>query len=240
MPFTINDAKPFLAEQAHKQTDASAGSEADLTLRRWIVRAIRYMQRFDFECWREEFSLTLTADDYQYQYTDTVWPTAALTRPLRFDGNSIRYADTYLQWVPTIHRLDERLGGPNWKQSGNGTPTLVTELSQGIIIGQRPSSSFVADYPLLRGYYYRGEDTTGSGFETTNLAMYDDFFEHLLSLSLVFALQQEDETEFQAMLQYWVRHDLVEMRGYDHVPVDDEPIPSPGWALWVEGSEHTF
>ena len=109
MPFTINNVLPYIAEQAHKNPDASSGSETDTTLLRWVLRAIRFMQRYDFECWREQWSLTLTAGTYQYAYADAVWASAAaLTRPLRIDGNSVglNASDSVLEWVPTIRRID--------------------------------------------------------------------------------------------------------------------------------------
>lgn len=243
MPFTINNVLPYVAEQAHKNPDASSGSETDTTLLRWVLRAIRFMQRYDFECWREQWSCTLTAGTYQYNYTDTVWAGAALARPLRIDGNSIRLnaTDQYLEWVPSIQRLDERLGG-QWKDSGtaNGSPTLATEMSQALIIGVKPSSTFVTNYSPLRGYYYRAEDLSSSGYRTTDLAMYDDFMEHLINLACVFAFQQTDDTEFRTQLQFWLERDLPEMRAYDHVPMDDEPIPAPAWAAYVDGAEDTF
>lgn len=243
MPFTINNVIPYVAEQAHKNPDATSGSETDTTLLRWVLRAIRFMQRYDFECWREQWALTLTAGTYQYNYTDTVWTAAALTRPLRIDGNSIRLnaSDQNLGWVPSIQRMDEHLGGA-WKDSGtgNGSPSLATEMSQALIIGVKPSQSFITSYSPLRGYYYMGEDLSSANYRTTNLAMYDDFEEHLINLALVFAMQQTDDTEFRTMLQFWLQNDLVEMRGYDHVPVDDEPIPAPSWAAYVDGADDTF
>ena len=81
MPFSIDDCKPYVLEAAHKNVSASSGSVTDVSARRWLERAIRYMQRFDFECWRNEFTLTLTAEDYHYLYTDAVWTGGAAPPP---------------------------------------------------------------------------------------------------------------------------------------------------------------
>ena len=242
MPFSIDDCKPYVLEAAHKNVSASSGSVTDVSARRWLERAIRYMQRFDFECWRNEFTLTLTAEDYHYLYTDAVWTAAALTRPLRLDGNSIRYGGTNLLWRPTIQRLDEELGGPDWKDSATsgGTPQYVTEMRQGLVLGAKPGSSFVTGNPTLRGYCYRGEDLSTVGYEATDLMMYDDFQEHLINLACVFAFQQVDDTEYRTQLDFWLNRDLVEMRGYDHGPVDDEPIPAPEWAANVDGNDDAY
>lgn len=244
MPFSINDIKPTIAEQAHKNSLAATGSTTDTSLTRWIVRAVRHMQHYDFECWRNEFILTVAADDYHYLYTDAVWQGAALVRPLRLDGNSIRASGQRqpLLWAPSINRIDEILGG-QWKEvaaDGGGTPSYVTEMAQGLIVAAVPDAAFVAAHPTLRGYYYRGEDLSTSGYEDLDLKMYDDFRVHLENLALVFALQQGDDTEFRSLLQHWDQYELPEMRGYDHAISDDEPIQGPSWAGDVDGSEDTF
>jgi len=195
------------------------------------------MQKYDFECWRNEFALSLTGLTYQYPYTSAVWSGAALTRPLRFDGNSVRYQSTHLRLVPSISRIDEMLGAA-WKDSADGgTPRYVTEMAQSMVFGARPSLAFVVTNPTVAGYYYRGEDLSTDGYESANLAMYDDFRPYLEELALVFALQQVDDTEFRTMLQQWDKLTLPEMRGYDHIPVDDEPISAPSWASDVDGNE---
>lgn len=245
MSFTVSDMKPYVAAQAHKNVRAAAGSTSDNDVERWILRAIRFAQRHDFECWRAEFQLDLTAGTYLYPYSSAVWNGSALTRPLRLDGSDegVGYGSSqYLKWVATIKRMDEVLGGHSWKRdtTKRGTPNYFSEMQQSLVIGVPPSQDFIDTNPSLYGYYYRGEDLSTSGFEDVALAAYDDFFEHLVNLSLVFATQQEDDTEFNTLLQYWLQHDLVEMRGYDHVSSDDEPIPAPPFATYVEGSDHTW
>jgi hypothetical protein len=244
MSFTINDIKDTVAAQAHRPTGSASGSVTDSHLNRWITRAIRKMQQYDFDCWRNEFTLTMSQDVYHYLYTDTAWSGAALVRPLRLDGNSIRPAGQSrpLQWTDTIQRIDEVLGG-QWKEvgtDGGGTPTYVTEMAQGLIVGAVPDSSFIATSSTMRGYYFRGEDLSTSGYEDLALKMYDDFRVYLEELALVYSLQQEDDSEFRSLLQYWESATLPNMRGYDHVIRDDEPIPPPGWAMDVHGNEDTF
>ena len=235
MSITVTDLKTVVAAQAHKVLSLT---DHDTAVESWVLRAIRYAQRFDFECWRQEFSLTLTALTYVYPYASAIWPAAALTRPLRLDGDSLEYGDnSSLAFQQSATFLDNALGGPAWKRSATGgTPQYFTERAQSLIIGARPSTEFVADHPLLYGYYYRGEVLSGSGFEDLDLAMYDDFYEHIVTLALVFALQQEDDTTFQTQLQYWLQHDLPLMRGYDHIIEEDEEVPAPEWALYVEGT----
>ena len=240
MAITVTQIKTHVTEQAHKDLGATSGSADDNTVERWVLRAIRYMQRYDFECWRNEFSLTLSAETYNYPYASAIWTAAALTRPLRIDGSdgAVGYGTSqWLKWKPTIKEIDVALGGHSWKRIGSGTPTYFSQMGQSLILGCRPSSDFVASYPTLYGYYYRGEDLSSSGFEDNDLAMYDDFFEHVINLAMVFALQQTDDSEFRTQLQYWLQSDLVEMRGYDHVPSDDEPIPPPPFARLVDGVE---
>ncbi len=237
MSVTVADIKTVVASQLHKDLTAT---EDDSSVEIWVLRALRHMQRHDFECWREEFRLALTAGTYEYPYTSTVWGAsgseAALVRPLRIDGNSVRYSGTNLIWRESMYDMDIALGSPRWKDgNNNGTPLYVTEKSQGLIIGAPPDQNFVDSNPAMQGYYFRGEDLKTSGFEDVALAMYDDFFEHAVNLSNVFGMQQEDDTEFRAMLQFWNQNDLVEMRSYDHAPRSDEPIQMPSWGLYVEG-----
>uniref|UniRef100_A0A6M3KKS5 Uncharacterized protein n=1 Tax=viral metagenome TaxID=1070528 RepID=A0A6M3KKS5_9ZZZZ len=235
MGFTCSDIKTPLAQRTHKLASVT---DHNTSLKEWIKSAVRYAQRFDFECWKEEFSLTLTPLTYAYAYAGTVWPTAALTRPLRIDGDSIEDGNGgRIEHAKSMNFLDAILGGPEWKRSATGgAVTHWTSRGQSIIVGTRPSTAYVTDHPLFYGYYYRGEDLTSASYETTSLAMYDDFFEHILSLAEVFGSKQEDDTTFQANLQYWLQHDLPEMRGYDHVPEEDEPIPAPEWATYIEGT----
>ena len=241
---TITDIKAHVFEQSHKDSSASAGSTDDNTVERWILRAIRYMQRHDFECWRNEFEVALTAGTYRYLYTDAAWngDSTALVRPLRLDGNSVRYGKSLLKWAPSIRALDERMGGPSWKDSDDdgGTPSWVSEMGGGLVIAGKPIQAFIDVNASLKGYYYKGEDLSTSGFENLGLAMYDDFFEHIVNLALVFAMQQTDDSEFRTLLGDWRNNDLVEMRGYDHVSSDDESVPAPLWATFVDGAQHTY
>lgn len=240
MSFTIDDVRTHVLEQAHKNVSAVSGSVTYNSATRWIQRAIRHFQTHDFDCWKQEFILTLTAGTYIYPYTSAVWPTAALTRPLRLDGDSIRPygARDPLIWVDSVQRMDEYLGGGQWKELGTtGTIDYVSERAQSIITGPAPDAAFIADSPTLRGYYFRGEDVSDTD---ANLAMYDDFFEPLTELSLVFGTQQVDDTEFRTLLQLWEDRHLTELRGYDHVRRADEPIQAPSWARYVDDAEDVF
>jgi len=225
MAFSIDDIRPPVAEELHKETSLTAEA---LTVNRWIFRAIRGIQRLDFECWKNEPELTLTPGTYRYPYTSSIWTAAALTRPLRIDGNSFRYGDTSLVWRESIGRIDRFLGGASWKDStaSGGSPQYITEMGQAIIVGKKPDTTFVTANPTLKGYYFRGEDLSDT---TADLAMYDDLQEYVIDLAKIIGAHQEDDNAIGLLVNQWVQRHEVEMRAYDHAPREEEPIQSPSW-----------
>jgi len=245
MAFAPSDVRSHVGGRVHKDVSSSTGDDyTDVTL--WIVQAARYLQRVnDWTCHKEEFSLTLTASTYIYPFSSAVWSSAALTRPRKIQGDSIRPIGTNnnLRWVDEIEEIGRLLGG-QWRDSATGdvVPKYATSRSNSLIVAGKPSAAFIADFATLEGYYFQSEqlDTSSTDWETTDFAFHEDFFMDLVDLSVTFGLQQEDESEFRTMLQQWNQVRLPELRGYDETPHSDEQLETVGWYGSVEGETYIY
>ena len=226
---TPTDVKVIVAARGHKDV-STAGTDDDTHVNYWLRQAIRYVQQVnDWPCHKTIFSITLTADDYDYDLT------TLLTRFRKIDGSSVRSNKRFYAWVDEIEEIDAQLG-PAWKDSasGGGTPQFASLMGQQLILAQKPDAAFVASNPTVDGYYFMGEDVTSASWLTTELKLYEDFFDDIIEMALIYGLQQEDDSEFRSQMSYWVNHRLPGLRGYDPTVLSNEVISGPD--LWVEGS----
>ena len=243
MPYAPEDIRDHIGDRTHKDVDDS-GTDDYVHVTRWMVQAGRHLQRVnDWSCHKEEFSLTLSEGVYKYAYAAAVWGGAALVRPRKFQGDSIRPVNTKrtLKWRDEIEEIDRGLGG-QWRDSAtaNTTPQFVSMMGNQLIVAGKPSAGFIADFATLEGYYYLSEDfvTSGDDWETTDFKFYDDFFMDHVDLCIIFGMQQEDESEFRTMLAHWDRTRLPELRGYDPTPHSDEQLNRVGWV--AEGENRIY
>ena len=230
---TPTQIKTAVALRAQKDISQS-GSDDDDDVKSAVISAIRHITGScgqDWPCQKKEFTLSssttpaLTAGTYAYAMRTLL---SDFRKP---QSDSIRYGNTLLEWVDQIEEIDRRLG-PQWKDSSasNGTPRYVTMLNNNLILAGKPSSSFVSNE--VKGYYYAREALSTSDsatWLTTDLMLYEDLFFFVVELSLVFLLQQEDDSNFTALLQVWEQKHLVELRGYDESPHSDERLEAPLW-----------
>ena len=233
---TITDLLTSVGYQAHRSSGiADAVSDDYLDAKRWVERAIRFMQTVnDWTCHKAEFELNttdapaLTAGTYLYnmrtRYSDF----------RKIQGDSLHYGSRGLAWIDEIEEVDRHLGR-QWRLSAtaNGTPSIVTRMGNDLVIGRKPSAEFLTANPGIYGYYYKNEDLDAV---TTDLLFDEDFYEPLVDVAMIFALQQQDDAEFRTQLDYWTRQRLPEVRGYDPSPHSDEPIATVDWAENIEGS----
>jgi hypothetical protein len=228
MAFKGSDIRSAVSDRVHKNIDQT-GTRAYTQATRWIQQGVRYLQGVnDWACHKNEFSLTLANDDYDYAFSASSWPTAALTRPRKLQGDSIRYGSHFLEWKDQVEEID-RLLGPQWKDSAttSATPRYATTYANQLVIAPKPSSAFVTANSLLNGYFFQGEDVTSTNWEDSDLVFYEDLFMPLVDICNIFGMHQEDESALNIMLQRWERLELPNVRGYDFVLHSDEPIEVP-------------
>jgi hypothetical protein len=239
MSFTAQEVMASIAVRAHKDI-STAGSDDDLDVKEWVKQAIRHIQKADdWRCQKINFSLTtattpaLTAGTYAYAL-----PTL-IPRYRKLLGNSVRYGGHGLDWKENSEDIDDALG-PQWKDgSKSGSPGCVTVVGNDLWVAPNPSDAFITANGAtgISGYCYTGEDvasTTAGGdaadWEDVALRFPDDFYMEVVDVAMIFALQTEDDSDFQTLLNQWERIGLTRLRGYDEVPLTDEQVPLPIWA----------
>ena len=193
--------------------------------------AVRYLQRVnDWDCHKDDWSLTastspaLTAGTYKYDM-----------RTLKTDFRKLQAGAVY--WGDNSSRMEfheqveeiDRVMGPQWKRTSanNGNPVLAAMMGQQLILAPKPSQAWITANAEIYGYYYKAESLTTVG---ATLLFYEDFFEPLTEISLIYLLQQEDDADFRSLLQHWEQSRLQEMRGYDPSPQSTQQVAVPPWA----------
>jgi len=232
MSFSGQDIMGSVAVRAHKDI-STAGSDDDLDTKEWVKQAILHVQKADdFRCHKAAFSLTtattpaLTAGTYAYALR------TLLSDYRKLQGDSLRYGTHGIGWCEGPEAIDETLG-PEWKDgTESGAPDYATIVGNNLWLGPNPSASWITDYGVagVRGYYFRGEDVTSANWEDADLLFGDDFYTEVVEVSLIYALQTEDDSTFQTLLQQWEAVGLTRLRGYDEVPLGNEPVRAPRWA----------
>jgi hypothetical protein len=193
--------------------------------------AVRYLQGVnDWSCHKAMWSLTasttpaLTAGTYEYAMR-------TLNSDFRkIQADAIHWGNngTPLFFYDEIEEFGRRIG-PEWKRSAtaNGSPELATMMGQSLVIGPKPSQAWITINGEIHGYYYRAESLTTVG---ATLLMYEDFFEALVEVALIYLLNQEDDSDFRALLQHWEQSRLQELRGYEPSPQSTEQVSTTAWA----------
>lgn len=236
MSFTAQNIMDSVANRAHKVINTQ-GSDDELEVREWVKQAILYLQGVeDWRSHKDDFSITtsttpaLVAETYKYAMR------TLLTLFRKLQGDSVRYARIFLAWKETPEDIDRALG-PNWKDADqSGVPRCVTMMKNNLILAPKPSQSWIDAQGAagLHGYCYLGDDvfttTEGSEWWDQTLLFDQDLYMPLVNVSLIFATQTDDDSNFQTLLQNWEQNELTRLRGYDDVPMSEEQLKAPGWA----------
>lgn len=235
---TIAELKTALAWRAHKDI-STANSDDDVEVELAVTTAIRYVSDVeDWECHKGLFTLTssttpaLAGGTYEYALPTLVVDFRKL------QGDSVRYGNNLLEWVSSMEEIDRRIG-PAWKDGGSdGTPSMVTFRARNLVLAVPPSADWVTANGSsgVQGYYYvqeKIEDRSGDtadDFLAEELLFPEGFFEEILEVALIMMMQVEDDSNYLSMLQIWNQRGLTRLRGYDEVPLTNEPVRMPQWA----------
>lgn len=231
MSFTGQDVMNSVANRGHKAI-TTPGSDDEIEVKEWVKQAIRYVQKADdWSCHKDDWSITtsttpaLTAGTYKYNMV-------TLKSDFRkLQGDSVRFARSPVSWYETPEDLDRKFG-PDWKDgSETGVPRACSYMGNQLILTPNPSQDWIdQNSGGLHGYYYKSEDVTSADWEDSALLMFEDFFMDVVDVALIFALQTEDDSNFQKLLNDWEQVGLTRLRGYDPVPLSDEQLRAPAWA----------
>ena len=186
----------------------------------WTAMGLRAIVRAAPWSWlRRTIEITLVGDTYEYAFSDFA------SDLFRLDAKSIRYGgkDDYLEWG-AIESVDDVLG-PDWKDSGTdaGTPEYVTRFGNNIWVAKKPSDDFVASYPILYGYGWRNEPSSGE------LYLPDPYFEVAVEASLAYGWYEEDDPRAQEKLAHLHRVLLPEMMGAQLDINAGDRLQEPAW-----------
>lgn len=236
MSFNAQNIMDSVANRAHKII-VTQDSDDELEVREWVKQSILYLQAVeDWRSHKDDFSITtsttpaLAADTAKYAMR------TLKTYFRKLQGDSVRYGRVFLEWMETPEDIDRALG-PNWKDAGkSGVPRVCTMMKNNLVIAPQPSQSWIDAHGAagIHGYYYLGDDvfteTQGSEWWDVTLLFDQDLFMPLVNVSLIFATQTDDDTNFQTLLTNWEQNELTRLRGYDDVPLSEEQVRTPSWA----------
>ena len=121
--------------------------------------------------------------------------------------------------------------GRDWRDSGvaNGNPRFCTAVGKTLYIGPKPSSSFISTYSSIEGEYFKMEDISGASWLTTELLFWEDFYNYLVDVAMIYADYENDEGYLVTALQQWNNTQLTELRGFDPAPVSRDQLESPSF-----------
>lgn len=218
--------KTTIAYRAHKVLTTAGDDEDDLKVEEWVKSAIRYVQACeDWSCHRDFWSLTaattpaLTAGTYAYDLSTLK---TDFRKPV---GDSVRYGGsrTQIELEEDFSEMNRKLGH-NWRDAAtqNGNPRLCSFLGKTLYVGPKPSASFISTYSSIEGEYFKAEDISGASWLTSTLLFWEDFYNYLVDVAMIYADYENDEGHLSIALQHWKDTQLTELRGFDPAPVSKD------------------
>lgn len=221
--------KTTVAYRSHRVLTTAGTDEDDLKVNEWVKSAIRYLQNCeDWSCHKGFWSLTaattpaLVAGTYSYTLL------TLKTDFRKLVGDSVRYGRQEIEYEEDFSEMNRKLGR-DWRDSAtsNGVPRLCNLVGKTLYIGPKPSQSFITTYSSIEGEYFKMEDISSASWLTTELLFWEDFYNYLVDVAMIFADYENDEGHLVTALQQWNNTQLTELRGFDPAPVSRDQLESP-------------
>lgn len=223
---TIGQLNEAIAGPAHKDLAYSTDQDA---VSRWRNLACSMVEGADFWWWLRNptvSAITLVADTYAYSLAADF---------SRLDGASLYYANSptaRLVCVEDPAVMDRELGPVGFDDGGS--PSMCAVVGDKLWTRLKPNATFVADNPTLYYLYFRTilptylwEAAKTAANDATETRAPTWTLPYLVSASMAFSLQEEDDNAFQAKVRDWYANDLVQMRTFTQSPSSYEPPLPP-------------
>ena len=221
--------KVTVAYRAHKVLTSAGTSRDDLKVNEWVKSAIRYIQECeDWSCHRDFWSLTASTTPALAAGT-AAYNLGTLKSDFRkLVGDSVRYGRQEIEYEDDMAEMARRLGR-DWRDSGvaNGVPKLCCLMGKTLYIGPKPSQSFITQYSSIEGEYFVTEDISSASWLTTSLRFWEDFYNYLVDVAMIFADYENDESQLNTALSQWNGVELTRLRGFDPAPVSKDQLADP-------------
>lgn len=221
--------KTTIAYRAHKVLTSAGTARDDLKVNEWLKSAIRYVQECeDWSCHRAFWSLTANTTPALTAGTAGYSLSALKTDFRKLIGDSVRYGRQEIEYEEDFAEMGRRLGR-DWRDSAtaNGVPKLCCLLGKTLYIGPKPSASFIAQYTSVEGEYLVAEDISSANWLTSTLLFWEDFYNYLVDVAMIYADYENDESQLTVALSQWNQVDLVKLRGFDPAPTSKDQLADP-------------
>ena len=94
-------------------------------------------------------------------------------------------------------------------------------------MGPKPSASYISTYSSIEGEYFKTEDISSASWLTATLLFWEDFYNYLVDVAMIYANYENDEGNLSISLQHWKDTQLTELRGFDPAPVSKDQAEAP-------------